>query len=129
MRPISMDLRNRIVAAVKAHDDSLRKLAQRFRVDLSTIVRLLQRFRKTGSVQPKAHGGGAHAKLDTQSATRLVELVREQPDATLAELGRRLGVACSIMTIFRALRRQRITRKKKTQHAQERDTPRVQKQR
>ena len=33
------------------------------------------------------------------------------------------------MTIFRALRRHHITRKKKTTHAQERDTPRVQEQR
>src|SRR5207344_2706099 len=38
-------------------------------------------------------------------------------------------VPCSIMAIFRCLRRNHITRKKKTPHAQERDTPRVQKQR
>ena len=129
MRSISIDLRIRIVAAVEAQEHSLRELAELFRVNLSTIVRLLQRFRKTGSVEPKAHGGGAPAKLDTETATRLAELVREQPDATLAELRSRLGVACSLMTIVRELRRQGITRKKKTHHAQERDTPRVQEQR
>src|SRR5207302_2524764 len=36
---------------------------------------------------------------------------------------------CCLMTIARALRRHKITRKKKTRHAQERDSPRVQKQR
>lgn len=129
MRPISVDLRMRIVAAVEAGDQSLRELAELFSVDLSTIVRLLQRYRSTGCVDPKPHGGGPHPKLDAQATARLLELVRQQPDATLAELRRRLGVACSIMTIFRALRRQRITRKKKTPHAQERDTPRVRKRR
>ena len=129
MRPFSIDLRVRIVAAVERGEYSLKELADLFSVDPSTIVRLLQRFRSTGSVQPKAHGGGARPKLDAAAVARLLELVRQQPDATLAELRSRLGVACSIMTIFRILRRHRMTRKKKTLHAEERDTPRVQKQR
>jgi transposase len=129
MRPVSVDLRVRIVAAVERGEHSLRELAELFSVDVSTIVRLLQHFRRTGSVQPKAHGGGARSKLDAEAVSRLLELVRQQPDATLTELRSRLGVACSIMTIFRVLRRHLITRKKKTQHAEERDTPRVQKQR
>lgn len=133
MRPLSVDLRERIVAAVEAGEHSLRALAELFAVSLSTIVRLLQRFRRTGSVQPKPHGGGARPKLDDQASARLLELVRQQPDATLAELRDRVDVECriecSITTIWRTLRRNRITRKKKTQHAAERDAPRVQKQR
>lgn len=129
MRSHSLDLRERIVAAVEAGEHSLRELAELFAVNLSTIVRLLQRFRRTGSVQPKPHGGGARPKLDAQASARLLELVRQQPDATLAELRERVRVECSIMTIWRTLRRHRITRKKKTQHAVERDAPRVQKQR
>lgn len=129
MRSISIDLRMRILAAVDAGEQPLRKLAGLFGVSLSTIVRLLQRFRLTGTAQPKPHGGGARSKLDGDAVARLLEAVRQQPDATLAELRSRVGVACSIMTIFRALRRHHITRKKKTTHAQERDTPRVQEQR
>ena len=129
MRPFSIDLRNRIVAAVELGEHSLRDLAELFVVDLSTIVRLLQLYRRTGSVQPKPHGGGASPKLDAQAVARLLELVREQPDATLAELRDRLGIACSITAIFRALKRNRITYKKKTCFADERDSPRVQEQR
>jgi transposase len=126
MRPLSIDLRERIVAAVQAGEHSLRELAKLFLVNLSTIVRLLQRYRQTGSIQPKPHAGGPTPKLDAQAQTRLLELVREQPDATLAELRDWLGVSCSIMTIFRALERNKISRKKKTYHASERDSPRVQ---
>ena len=126
MRPFSIDLRNRIVAAVELGEHSLRDLAELFVVDLSTIVRLLQLYRRTGSVEPKPHGGGAVPKLDAQAVARLLELVREQPDATLAELRDRLGIACSITAIFRALKRNRITYKKKTCFAEDRDSPRVQ---
>lgn len=129
MRPLSIDLRARIVASVEFGEHSLRKLAELFAVDLSTIVRLLQRYRSTGSVQPKPHAGGRDPKLDAQATARLLQLVREQPDATLAELRDRLGVDCSIVTIFRVLKRNRITRKKKTYRAEERDSPRVQEQR
>lgn len=129
MRPFSIDLRERIVAAVEVGEYSLRELAEVFAVDLSTIVRLLQGYRSTGSVQPKPHAGGTPPKLDAKAVARLLELVSQQPDATLAELRDRLGVACCVMTIFRALKSNRITRKKKTQHAEEQDTPRVQKQR
>lgn len=129
MRPLSIDLRERIVAAVEAGEHSLQELAELYFVNLSTIVRLLQRYRISGSVQPKPHGGGMPPKLDTPAVARLLELVRQQPDATLEELRDRLGIPCSVMSIFRALKRNGISRKKKTRHAEERDTPRVQKQR
>jgi hypothetical protein len=60
---------------------------------------------------------------------RLLNLVAEQPDATLTELRDRLGIGCSLMTIARALQRHQITRKKKTLHADEQTSPRVQRKR
>jgi transposase len=129
MRPYSIDLRERIVAAVDRGEHSLRAIAHLFSVNLSFLVRLLQRRRATGSVRPKPHGGGPPPKLDTAAVRRLLALVRQQPDATLTELRDRLGIPCHIATIARVLRRHRISRKKKTLHAQERDRPEVQAQR
>src|SRR5262245_27139117 len=113
MRAYSNDLRERILAAVERGEYSLRQIAQVFSVSLSCVVRLLERWRQTGSVQPKRHRGAAR-KLDAAADARLLEFVRQHPDATLAELRDRLGIPCSLMTIARALQRQRITRKKKT---------------
>jgi transposase len=129
MRAYSNDLRERIVAAVQRKEHSLRQLAQLFSVSLSCIVRLLQHKRRTGSVQPKPHAGVPTRTLDAAADARLLELVRTQPDATLAELRDRLGIPCCLMTIARALQRHQITRKKKTYRAEERDSPRVQAQR
>jgi transposase len=129
MRAYSNDLRERIVAAVERGVYSQREIADLFGVDLATVVRLLERYRHTGSIQPKPHAGVPARKLDDQAEARLLELVRQQPDATLAELRDRLGKPCCPMTIARALQRHRISRKKKTKHASERDSPRVRKQR
>jgi transposase len=129
MRPYSNDLRERIVAAVDRGEHSLRHIAQLFAVSLSCIVRLLQHRRRTGSIQPKPHGGVPARKLDAAAEARLQDLVRAQPDATLAELHDRLGIPCCRMTIARALQRHHITRKKKTLSAQEQKSPRVQRKR
>lgn len=126
MRAYSIDLRERILAAVERGKGSLRELADLFLVSLSSIVRLLRRYRASGSLLPKPHAGGPCARLDADACQRLQNLVREQPDATLAELRERLGIPCHLSTIHRALQRLRISRKKKTLHADERDSPEVQ---
>src|SRR3954454_21674002 len=126
MRPYSNDLRERLVAAVERGEHSLRQIASLFSVSLSCLVRLLQHQRRTGSVQPKPHAGVPSRKLDATAEARLLELVRQQPDATLAELRDRLGIPCCLMTIARALHRHHLTRKKKTLHADEQESPDVQ---
>lgn len=129
MRPYSIDLRERIVAAVERGEHSIRQIVHLFAVSLSFVVRLLQRYRRTGSLQPASHAGGPTPKFDAPTVARLLQLVADQPDATLAELRERLRVRCHLSTIARILKKHRITRKKKTTHAQERDCPRVQAQR
>jgi transposase len=123
MRPYSKDLRDRVLATIDAGEGSLREIACRFLVSLSFVARLLRRRRQTGSGAPAPHGGGQPPALTSADLDRPRPLVQDQPDATLAELRQRLGMDCSLMALGRALRRWKITRKKKVLHAQERDTP------
>ena len=58
MVPYSNDLREHLVVAIDRGEHSLRQLADLFSVSLSFLVRLLQRRRTTGSVQPEPHRGG-----------------------------------------------------------------------
>jgi transposase len=129
MSPYSHDLRRRIIATVERGEGSLRQIAARFLVSLSFVARLLRHYRTTGSLAPKPHGGGRPPALRPAQLERLRALIRKKPDATLGELRRGLGVACSTMAISRALRELKITRKKKVLHAQERDSPEVQEKR
>src|SRR5512135_1770822 len=129
MRPYSLDLRARVAAAVDGHEGSQPEIVRRFRVSPSFITRLLRRRRQTGSLAPAPHGGGHPPALDQDGRKKLRQLVREQPDSTLEELAARVGVPCGRMAIFRTLRKLRITRKKKSLHADERDSPRVRRER
>lgn len=130
MRSLSHDLRERIIAAVDNHEGSRRQIARRFSVDVSTITRLLQLRRRTGSLEPRPRGGSTRdPALDQNALERLRRLVVEHPDATLAELRRSLGLTGSIMIVWRALKKLGITRKKKTEHAAEQDRPDVQERR
>jgi transposase len=125
----SQDLRTRVIATVERGEGSLRQIAQRFLVSLSFVTRLLHHYRTTGSLEPKPHGGGRQPALGPAQLKRLRALIKKTPDATLEELRQGLGVACSTMAIARAVRKLKITRKKKVLHAQERDSPEVQQKR
>jgi transposase len=129
MKPLSDDLRERILNAVDRREESRRQLAARFGVNASTITRLLQLRRQTGSSRPRPHGGGVAPALDRDGLDRLRALVQEDPDATLETLKQRLGLRGSIMLVWRALEKLGITVKKKSPHAAERDRPEVQRER
>src|SRR6185437_8631653 len=119
----------RILKALDNHEGSRRKLAAQFCVNLSTLTRLLQLRRQTGSFEPGPHAGGVAPILDHDALERLRELVEETPDATLEALGQEMGVTGSKMIICRALQKLGLPLEKKSKHASERDTPEVGKRR
>jgi transposase len=50
MKAYSIDLRQKIIDTYQAGDISQRQLAERFRVALSFIEKLLKQYRETGSI-------------------------------------------------------------------------------
>jgi transposase len=129
MGPYSKDLRERVAAAVDHGEGSQREIARRFRVSLTFVFRLLRRRRDADTLDPKPHGGCPPTALGPDELRCLAELIRETPDATLEQLRQRGGFPCSLTTLWRALRRLGLTRKKKTLHADEQGRPDVQKKR
>lgn len=125
MKPYSNDLRTKVIKAYEKGEGSLRKTAKRFSVSLNFVWLLWERYRRTGSVAPKPHGGGRQPAIAGKDLERLRRLVDRHNDATLAEIrelfNRQAGMAVSASTISRTLKRLRLTRKKKTLHASERD--------
>lgn len=116
MGPYSMDFRLKVVRAYEAGRGSQRHLARVFGVSLGFVQNLWQRYRQTGSVAPKAHGGGNPGKLVGHFA--LVERFhQQQPDASLAERCERVAAAVQVRvsrrTMSRALQRLKLTRKKR----------------
>jgi transposase len=127
MGPYSTDFRLKVVRAYERGAGSQRQLAQVFGVSLGFIQGLLQRYRRTGRVEAKPHGGGNPGKIGRHAA--LVERLHgQQPDASLAEKCEQLvaagGVRVSRTTMSRALRRLGLTRKKRHSGQRSKTAPR-----
>jgi transposase len=131
MKTYSEDLRQRIILAKYETNVSDQEIANRFQVSRSFVNKLVRQYKKTRSYKSLPHGGGKTPLLQEKEIIILLELVEEDNDATLKELRERLekktGITVSIATICRALKKQGVTRKKKTIHASEAATERVQK--
>ena len=114
-KPMSMDLRERVVAAVGG-GMSRRKAAERFGVSISSAIRWTSRARRSGSVRPEPQGGDKRSARIEAHAPVILEAVDATPDITLAELRELLagrGVAVATSTLWRFFARRRITRKKR----------------
>lgn len=98
----SQDLRDRVLAACD-RGMKTKQVATLFEVSPAWVRRVKQRRREHGELSPRRVGPApGRYKVDRN---RLLELVREQPDATLMELRQRLGVKCGISTISIALKK------------------------
>jgi transposase len=76
-RPLSNDLRERVVAAVVG-GESCRTVAARFGVAMSSVVKWSRRYRTTGSVAPGKMGGHRKRVLEPY---RAFHQGTDQPDA------------------------------------------------
>jgi transposase len=114
-RALSNDLRERVVAAVR-EGASCRVVAGRFGVAVSSVVKWSQRARRTGSVAPGKMGGHRRPILEPHRELILARL-RERLETTLLEIRELLvaerGVRVSLDTIWRFLRAERQTYKKR----------------
>ncbi|WP_426433951.1 IS630 family transposase [Bradyrhizobium genosp. P] len=112
-RPLSNDLRERVVAAV-ATGESCRIVAARFGVAVSSVVKWSQRYRATGSVAPGKMGGHRKPVLEPHRAF-IKERIRQTPHLTLHKLKDELaarGVKVSHNAVWTFLRREGLRFKK-----------------
>ncbi|WP_374828642.1 helix-turn-helix domain-containing protein, partial [Brucella daejeonensis] len=80
-RPLSNDLRKRVVDAIEA-GESCRSVAARYGVSVSSVVKWSQRYRATGSVAPAKMGGHRKRVLEPHRAF-IVEQINRTSHLTL----------------------------------------------
>ena len=80
-KPYSMDLRERVVSAVDAEGMSRHEAAARFGIAVSSAIRWMARYRKTGSVAPS----NKPKTLRGEHASWLVASCQEK-DFTISQL-------------------------------------------
>ncbi len=114
VKPLSMDLRERVVAGVLKEGMSARGAAARFGVSESSAIKWVRRHRETGSVAPSRMGGYKPRLLTGELRDWLME--RARCDFTLrgmvAELGER-GVKVDYVQVWRFVHAEGLSFKKK----------------
>lgn len=112
----SQDLRDRVIDAVIDGKMSRRGAAARFGVSLSSAIKWVQRFERTGSRRAARMGGYKRVKMEPHR--EFLEAARaERPDITLRALCQRLlaerGVKADTSMMSRFFRRIGVTLKKR----------------
>jgi putative transposase len=112
-KPYSVDLRERVVAAVESGGMSCRGAAAHFGVGVSTAINWVKRLRETGSVAPGQMGG--HKPKSISGAHRAWLLERTKKDFTLrglvAELAER-GLKVDYRTVWSFVHAEKLSFKK-----------------
>lgn len=113
MRTISLDLRERIVAAYDNDEGSRPEIAHRFRVSLGMIKKLLQQRRRTGDLAPRHHYSGRKPSILASHRSHFRSLLTKKNDLTLKELRAASGLKCSLQAIHVVLAKMGMTYKKR----------------
>jgi putative transposase len=107
-----MDLRQRVWADCRAGMKTP-AVAQKYSVSQAWVRRLKQRHKATGSLARRPPSAGRPVVLAPHE-NRVRELVRDDPDATLAELRQKLGIKISTGALCNHLQRLKLSFKKKS---------------
>jgi transposase len=106
MRPLSQDLRNRIIAA-RERGEGTGEVCKRFGVSPKSVERFWNEHRRTGQCLPKKVGGYRPSRLAPHDR-RLQRWIEVQPDLSLAELRQRcrdqLDISIGITALWHRLR-------------------------
>lgn len=123
MKTISLDLRERILAAYDGGDGTREEMGRRFRVSTGFVKKLLQQRRQTGEIGSRHYRSGRKPLILTSHRERLRGLLADKPDLTLAELRAALGLACTLPAIHYVLAAMGLTYKKRRSAQRSRTGP------
>jgi transposase len=112
MKPISTDLRKRVVAARYLDGQSMGQIAERFKMPKGTVQNIIERYRDSGTVEPKPQNPGRKSSFCAEDLALLDQDVQKHPDATLEELRARSCVKVSVVAFHNTLKKLGYTRKK-----------------
>ena len=113
-KPYSVDLRERVVAAVESGGLSCHRAAAQFGIGVSTAINWVRRVRETGSVAPGQMGGHKPKSISGEHRAWLLARMREK-DFTLrglvAELAER-GLKVDYRTVWSLVHAEKLSFKK-----------------
>jgi len=113
MATLSLDLRQRILDSYDEEEGTREEIAERYRVSLGMVKKLLQQRRHTGDIAPRHHYSGRKPTILENHCQKLRGLLGKKPDLTLKELRQAVALECSLPAIHYALAKMGLTYKKR----------------
>jgi len=113
MRTTSLDLRERILAAYDNEEGTRGEIAQRYRVSLGLVKKLLQQRRHTHDIAPRHRFSGRKPMIVATHRSQLRALLAKKNDLTLKEMRAAAGLTCSLQAINVVLGKMGLTYKKR----------------
>ena len=123
---LSLDLRRRVLAAVREEGLSHRQAAERFRVSAASVSRWRALEREKGDPRPGPLGGDRRTHVIEAHATKILEVFDARRDMSLEELRAELagrGLPFGYGTLWRFFNRRVWTRKKSPHTLPSRSVP------
>ena len=114
-KPYSMDLRERVVAAVKTGGMSCNQAAKQFGVGISTAINWVARWRQTGSLAPSKMGGHKPKAISGEHRLWLLRRIKNG-DFTLRGLVAELaegGLKVDYRSVWEFVHAEKLSYKKK----------------
>ena len=107
MKTYPIELRRRVLDAVERRLGTQKQIAKTFSVSAIWIRKLLNRKRKTGSIEPLPRTQGRKPAFRGAHIAQLHDFVKKHPDTTLEEIREHFAhrVNCSIVAVHNALKR------------------------
>jgi transposase len=115
MKTIPLDTRKRILARYDTGRFTRAEVGEQFQVSEGFVKKLLGQRRRLGHAAP-LYGNGRAGRRPVMTQERMDVLraaLRETPGLTLARMRDILGGVCSVVCVHLALKRMRVTYKKK----------------
>jgi transposase len=113
VKTLSLDLRERIVASYDNLEGTRQEIADRYRVSLGMVKKLLQQRRRTGEIEARHAYSGRKPLIVQAHENQMRSLLAQKPDMTLKELRAALDLDCSLPAIHYALSDMGLTYKKR----------------
>jgi transposase len=113
VKTLSLDLRERIVASYDNLEGTRQEIADRYRVSLGMVKKLLQQRRRTGEIGARHAYSGRKPLIVQAHENQMRTLLAQKADMTLKELRAALDLDCSLPAIHYALSEMGLTYKKR----------------
>jgi transposase len=112
-KPISLDLRERILTCYDNEDGTRDQVAKRFCVSVGMVKKLLQQRKHCGEIRVRYYRCGRNALIVESHRKEMGNLLVKKPDMTLKEIRESLGLECTLPAIHYVLHDMGLTYKKR----------------